>query len=236
MSTLIRHIQRLLKELAELIMPRVCPVCGQRLMATEKQICATCIIQWPRLPWTDCTDNIMLRTLWTEVPVEYAYSLISYRHHSPFHQLLMNMKYKGNHKLAFELGRWAAMEMKHLPVLFETDLLIPVPLSRKRKIERGYNQAEEIAKGIADVCHKPVCTPLRRKESRSSQTHLNKAERKENAHDLYYAHIPEHLQGKHILLIDDVMTTGATLCGCIQALLKEDETLRISIFTLALSM
>lgn len=131
------------------------------------------------------------------------------------------------------MGEWAAIEIDHLKLAEKIDIIVPVPPDKKRKKKRGYNQAEIIANGIGKVMNRPVRNFLIKKESGESQTKLDQTARKENATDTYEAQIPAEYKGKHILLVDDVLTTGATIGNCAQAILANDPQAKISILTLA---
>ena len=135
--------------------------------------------------------------------------------------------------LAHELGRWAVRELQGSEMLAAADMLVPVPLSRRKLMERGYNQALMIAQGMAEQSGLPVREILSRHDRLKNQASLGADERRDNAEDIYEAHIAEADRGKHILLVDDVMTTGATLIACTRALLKADPTAEVSVFTVA---
>ncbi len=224
----------ILTDLYSLLIPRCCPVCRNRLSPNESFICLECSVAWPSCGIEDISDNRMVRQLWSFFPVVYGASLIRYRSNSPFHNILMSIKYNGHTDLAETLGRWGAHEFDTSPLREWTDVVVPVPLSRLRRLRRGYNQALMIARGVADEYQVPVAQLLRRKES-PTQKHLSAHERLTNVQGIYSARIPEHWKGKHILLVDDVMTTGATLSACAQAILDADPSASVSVFTLALS-
>ncbi len=152
----------------------------------------------------------------------------------PHHKLVTQFKYMKNAKLAQQLGKLAAQTLaKHKLEKF-VDVIVPVPLSWQRYLQRGYNQAEWLAKGVAEVYQLPVCTKLLfRVKHGKRQTRLKGKERRTNAKGLYKANIPAKMKGKHFLLVDDVCTTGATLSACAQAILESAPTARVSIFALA---
>ena len=131
------------------------------------------------------------------------------------------------------MGEWAATEIAHLKLAEKTDIIIPVPTDSERKRRRGYNQAELIAKGMGKVMDLPVMNLIVKKGTGVSQTKLSRTARRENTTGKYIATIPDTWRGKHILLVDDVLTTGATIGNCAQALLACDPKARISIFSLA---
>ena len=230
---ILHHSRTLLADLGALLLPRTCPVCGGRMAQGESFICVACSAQWPRYPIAHIDDNTLVRLLWPSFPAVYGATLFIYRHASPFHNILMRIKYQGHTQLAEALGGWGAREFQETALPQWTDVVVPVPLSRRRRMKRGYNQAELIARGLAREFDRPVECMLRRKEGRGSQTHLSSEDRLANAQGIYSAAVPERLRGKHLLLVDDVMTTGATLTACAQALLEADPTAEISVFTLA---
>lgn len=224
----------LLADLYNILLPRRCVVCQHTLEPTEQYICAACSIQLPRYPLQSIEDNEPLRKVWNFAPVQYGATLMYYRHQSDFHNILIKIKYKGGAKLGIKIGEWAATETAHLQLAEKIDVIVPVPADRKRIKTRGYNQAEMIAKGMGRIMQRPVMNPLTKKDTGTSQTKLSQRARRENTTGKYTADIPESWKGKSILLVDDVLTTGATIGNCAQALLAADPQARISIFTIAL--
>lgn len=227
------RLRQWLSDLADLLQPRLCPVCGGRLEGKDSFICAACSAQWPRLTLDRLDDNQIVRAMWASVPVTYGASLIVYRHESPFHELLMEIKYRGGTELAHALGRWAVRELQGTDMLAAIDVLVPVPLSWRKQLKRGYNQALMIARGMAEQSGLPVRQLLSRHDRRKNQAGLGADERRNNAEGIYEAHIPDADKGRHILLVDDVMTTGSTLIACTRAILQTDPTAEVSVFTLA---
>lgn len=223
----------LLTDLKELLLPRFCPVCGKLLMEGEDIICAFCAIGLPRYNILHTDDNILLRMVWSTVNVQRALTLLSYNQQSPYHNLIIEFKFHGKSNLAVKLGRWAAVEAAKHDFWAQTDALVPVPLTRWRQWRRGYNQAERLAQGMSEVTGLPVLNLLKRTKNRTSQTHLSGEERRKNAEGIYQAEIPDEWRGKCLVLVDDVMTTGATLSSCALALQNADKSARICIFPLA---
>ncbi|MBR4643923.1 MAG: ComF family protein [Bacteroidaceae bacterium] len=223
----------LLADLYNILMPRRCVVCQTILEPSEQYLCTACSIQMPRYPLHSIEDNEPLRKAWNFAPIQYGATLLYYRHHSNFHKIITNIKYKGNEQLGIKVGEWAAMEIAHLQLAEKVDVIVPVPSDKNRKKKRGYNQAELIAEGMGRIMQRPVKNFLVKKESGMSQTRLNKTERRENTTGKFEADIPLPWRGKHILLVDDVLTTGATIGNCAQALLAADSQAKISIFPVA---
>lgn len=223
----------LLADLCNILLPRRCVVCQNTLEPAEHYICTSCSIRLPRYPLKSIEDNEPLRKVWNFAPAQYGATLFYYRHESEYHNIIIKIKYKGGEQLGIRMGEWAATEITHLNLAGKADVIVPVPSDSKRRRKRGYNQAELIAKGMGRIMHLPVMNFLVKKESGTSQTKLGKTARQENTIGKYEARIPEKWKGKHILLVDDVLTTGATIGTCAQAILEVEPNTEISIFTLA---
>lgn len=223
--------------LLDLVAPRLCCVCGRRLAMTEESLCTVCNLHLPRLGHTDTSfrDNIVARIFWGQVPVEKAYALFYYYPHSDTSKILYELKYHNCPEIGVDMGRLMADELLHQGFFNDIDLVIPLPLSKKRQKGRGYNQSEMIAKGISEVTKIPYnVKAVRRTEFKESQTRLNKWERLENVQGAFLLVNEEPLRGKYILLIDDVITTGATMIACAQAI-QHVEGIKISFLSLALT-
>jgi len=229
----------ILSDLKELLLPRLCPVCGKLLMESEDVLCAFCAIQLPRYRINSNNagnkffDNILLRSIWDKADVRRATTFLSYNHDSPYHNLIIAFKFHGKSDLAVKLGRWAAMEAERQDFWEGVDALVPVPLHWWRRLKRGYNQAERLAQGMAEVTGLPVVNLLKRTKYRKPQSQLKGAARIRNAEGIYEAAIPDEWRGKRLVIVDDVMTTGSTLANCALALQKADKSAEICIFPLS---
>ena len=147
-------------------------------------------------------------------------------------RMVYQLKYGNRPDIGEDLGRLMANEMQYGRFFEGINALVPVPLSRKRQRQRGYNQSEMLAQGISDITHLPVITKaLVRKHFQQSQTHLTRYERQENVANMFHLIDDTPLKNKHILLIDDICTTGSTLIACANAI-KHIEGIRISVLTL----
>ena len=217
----------------DFISPRLCVVCGHRLAPTERSVCAVCMFHLPRTDFhLKPLDNQMAQLFWKLTPIQKAAALFYYHPHSETAQIVYRLKYNNRPDIGEDLGRVMAREMERSDFFSDIDILLPVPLSRKRLRQRGYNQSEMLAVGLSDITHLPIVTKaLRRKEFHQSQTMLNRWQRQENVADTFELTDDSQLKGHHVLLIDDVCTTGATLIACTDAI-KEVEGIRISVLTL----
>ena len=217
----------------DFISPRLCVVCGERLSPTERSLCSVCMLHLPRTTYQfSPDDNPMAQLFWHLPPIKRAAALLYYEPHSELARLIYDLKYHDRPDIGEDMGRLMANEMQLAHYFDGIDVLLPVPLSRKRLRQRGYNQSEMLAIGVSDITHLPIVTnALRRKHFVKSQTRLSRHERQENVEDMFELRDGSRLQGKHVLLIDDICTTGATLIACIDAL-KNIPGIRLSVLTL----
>lgn len=218
----------------DVIAPRRCPVCGCRLSPTEEMICGRCNLRLPRTGYSDdFTDNEMARLFYGKVPVERCAALIFYETRSQANNVIYGLKYHGRLEAGKVMGRIVATEFAPKGFFSGIDMMVPVPLSRGREKERGYNQSVEIAKGISGVCHIPVeRKAVCRLSYKGSQTRKGFHERVENVDGAFKLVNSDRVAGKHVLIVDDVVTTGATVSACAHALLGAGNV-RISIVSFA---
>ncbi len=223
----------IIQDIKTALMPRLCTVCRSRLWETERHICSTCLAGLPRLRMEKTDDNGMVRLLWPHVPASNALAVFKYKSSSSVHNIVAKTKSPNGQFMALEMGRLSAYEMLRTGLAPKVDVLVPVPISRKKRRERGFNQALAIAEGISEVTGLPVCDCLACRTAIKQQKTLNREERMLNAKHNFVCSIPEEHRGKRVLLVDDIITTGATLTGCAIAILHDDPTSDINIMTLA---
>lgn len=195
-----------------------------------------CMASLPRTGLLNTPENEMERRFWGIFPVERASALYYYARGGNVSNILYGMKYHGRRKLCLQMGRIIAAELIGTGFFDGIDCIMPVPLHKKRLRERGYNQSELLAAGISEITGIDVETgSLIRIHNNATQTHKSSFERWENVSGLFEKTSKADMWiGKHILLVDDVLTTGATISACIDAL-KVIPDIKISVVTLAWS-
>lgn len=218
------------KAVVELFYPRICVVCEKSLVRGEEYLCSVCLADFPFSDEAYSTQTNVLMHIDESYRPEMLFSLYYYNKHSPYKQLIYRVKYLSHRVLGRRLGRMLGEKMRgHC----HADCIVPVPLHPKREKTRGFNQAAEIAKGIADVLHIPVFEDvICRVRNNVSQTGKNAAERLENVENLFEMRCAQKIRGRHVLLVDDVITTGATIGACLRVL-SHAEDVRFSLGCLA---
>ena len=208
-----------LSSLLNLVFPKLCVCCGGSLMEGEENICLTCLYSLPRLAKQDYTDNRIMDLFLGRVKLEKAFSWCMFEKQTSVQNILHHIKYKDKDYLARQMGEIMAREM---PDFFaDIDAIVPVPLHKKKQKIRGYNQSQEIAKGVQSVVGLPIFSELLiRTRFSETQTHKNKDQRWQNVQGLFTLEPNEGFEGKHLLLIDDVLTTGSTAIACLEELQK----------------
>lgn len=224
---------RLLQDIINLFFPRLCQACGDALAPADEEICLHCMFLLPYTNFHLTTDNAMEQSLWGRIQVEGAAAFLYFNKGSRVQHMIHRFKYKGRHQIGTFLGRIYGYKLASQSPYNTVDMIIPVPLFKKKQLKRGYNQSEVFAKGLSIALGVPVETNLlfRIRES-ESQTRKTRAERWDNVKEIFTVTHPEQLEGKHILLVDDVFTTGATIEACASTLMK-DSNIRISVITIA---
>ncbi|WEK19719.1 MAG: phosphoribosyltransferase family protein [Candidatus Pedobacter colombiensis] len=225
--------KRFLSDLVALLFPNLCCGCSTSLYHGEEQLCTKCIYY---LPYTDHhlhTENAAARQLWGRLPCHAVMSLLYFKKGARTQNIIHNLKYRGRKDLGIKLGNMIAQKLLLSTAYDGIDLIVPVPLHRRREHQRGYNQSLCIAQGISSVLKVPVNTYcLLRKRSTTTQTKKGRYNRFENMLGVFSITDPTMLKGKHILLVDDVITTGATLEAC-GIVLFEAKISKLSIATVA---
>ncbi|WP_459188761.1 ComF family protein [Parabacteroides sp. APC149_11_2_Y6] len=228
-------MRRILNDLLNLFYPRLCLLCKKTLIDGEEQICLHCLSNLSYSHFSAIANNPATQLFAGKIPFIHATAFLLFEKGGHVQQLIHALKYYGNKELGYQLGKIAALEYINKGLFSNVDCLVPIPLHPKKQRKRGYNQAEWIAMGIQSVTNIPInTTAIRRIHSTETQTHKQVYERWKNVQSIFELSEAETLNGKHILLIDDVITTGATIEACINTLLSTPG-IQISIFGLAIA-
>ena len=227
------YIYNLWDDFISLLFPRLCYGCGDHLLRNEKIICTGCFVTIPRTNYHIDKDNPLEQLFWGRCHIEKAAAFSFYNKGSRIQNLIHHLKYKGIQEIGYELGRIYGLSLESSGFLSDIDLIIPVPLHPSRKRVRGFNQSEVISSGIADVSGKQLNTEsLSRIKSSTTQTRRSRYERWTNVEGIFHFSQPENFYNKHILLVDDVVTTGSTIESCSREILKI-EGAKVSVVALA---
>ncbi|WP_026236116.1 ComF family protein [Pontibacter roseus] len=226
----------MLQDLLSLLFPEICYACAAPMARGEKYICTECSV---KLPYTDAhvhgaTElNTLQQRFWGKVPVRYAFSYLYFRPKGRVQRLLHQLKYKGAHELGEHLGRRYGSLLSDHQYGQQFDLILPVPLHHAKLRRRGYNQSDSFAKGLADAMNLEWNSRiLVRNIDTETQTKKSRLDRWQNVEKVFAVKMPEKVKGKRVLLVDDVLTTGATLEACIQSLLDSGCS-EVSVATIA---
>lgn len=218
----------------DLLYPNICVCCSTGLMRGERYICSHCLYELPVTCFYKEHDNPVEQIFWGRAVVEHATACFFFRKGNNVQKLIHQVKYQGQKEMGQVLGQYMGQQIvgSHFD---EAEIIVPVPLHPQKFRKRGYNQSEWIARGVAGAMHKKIdAQTLVRHVKANSQTRKKRFDRWENVNMGFGLTNPDVFAGKHILLIDDVITTGATLEACIHAV-KHAPGTKVSIATLAVA-
>jgi len=204
-----------------LFFPKYCSSCNRNLMHFEKAVCMHCLTHLPRLQMHDECDNAVEKLFWGRIELEAATAFLSMPRNGISHRLIHRLKYHGDQEVGERLGALFAHELLESERMKGIDVIVPVPLHPKKLHVRGYNQCDCIARGMAETLGADISlNNLTRTHFSASQTRRGRISRWSNVKDIFWVREPEKFENKRILLVDDVITTGATIEACATALLK----------------
>jgi len=222
-----------LHDFVSLIWPKRCPGCGEKLHQKDEELCVFCQFAIPKIDFHLEQDNPIAAIFWGKVNLHAAAVGYSFKKGGRIQHIIHALKYDGNSNIGIFMGELYGKRLKESSLFNDVDVIIPVPLHPKKEKIRGYNQSEMIAIGMAQSMNCTVdTTTLTRNIHTTSQTKKDRMERWENVSGIFKLSKVEALKGKHILIIDDVITTGATMEACIHAL-QSSEIEKISVAALA---
>ncbi|MCL2510655.1 MAG: ComF family protein [Bacteroidales bacterium] len=209
----------LLDDFISLFFPHLCFACDDALRKNEDVLCSICLNSLPKTDFHQKKDNPVAKLFWGRADIHAATAYYYFHKGDKVQHLVHQLKYKGARKIGIFVGKQMGYELKNAPDFSSVDMVVPVPLHPKKEKKRGYNQSEMFGLGISQGLRKPMKTNiLYRKRFTETQTRKTRSERWENVENVFAIHHPESFSGKHLLLVDDVITTGSTLEACIHAL------------------
>ncbi len=226
-----------LSELLSLLFPAECIACGATLEGRQESICFECRAMMPTTNFHLLDENPMLDKIRSLCPqVESASAQFYYINNGRWRRVIHAIKYHHSWQIAVQLGYWYGSELLEAEIYHTIDCVVPIPLHRRKLLSRRYNQSEKIAQGLAEAMGVELNrSAVIRSHNNPSQVTRNAEQRWGNVQDIFSVVRPSELEGRHILLVDDVFTTGATIVSCIESILKAVPSCRISVVTLALS-
>lgn len=214
-------MRQYIRDFIGLFYPAICVACGEGLAAKEEYICLSCLQAFPKTDFHNQIDNPLADNFNGRVPLIAAAAWCHYQKGNSIQKVIHEMKYKGKKEIGIFVGRWYGSELKNAFPFKDADLIIPVPLHKRKKIKRGYNQSEYFARGLSQSMKIPLnTTVLLRIKNTETQTNKTRYARWENVLDVFKVNDSISLKGKNVLLVDDIVTTGATIEACATTLLE----------------
>lgn len=235
--SIICDVSGVLRDVASLMLPRTCLACGRELLENEGCVCLACCYNMPLTNFAKHKENPIKLLFENVLPVESATAMFWFVGGTEWQRIIHHFKYYGRWFFAQKMGEWLGRELRDSGNFEEVDLVVPIPLHYGRRLRRGYNQSEQLALGVArEMGVKYEFHSVRRCLYNDSQTSKNYRERWDNVEDIFEVRSVDKLRGKHLLLVDDVLTTGATMASCASAIIKAcNGDVKISIASLSVS-
>ncbi|MBK8621275.1 MAG: ComF family protein [Saprospiraceae bacterium] len=226
-------ISTYITDLKNVMFPDICPGCNENVLPRGRLFCTDCLLELPFTDHFDVKENRVIAHFYGRIPLRAAASLVYFSSHGNVQEVMHRFKYKGHKNVGITFGHIAGEKILLSPHFYDTNAIIPVPLHKDKEYIRGYNQSTVFANGISEISKIPVYHDVLVKTSKNeSQTGKNRMERVKNVGSVYELRHPEKITGKNIVLVDDVITTGATLEACCDLLIQAKPA-GISIITIA---
>ena len=227
---------RWLDNLLGLFYPNLCLACGRNLPPRQEGICISCLFKLPRTNFHLEPENPFAGRFWGRVPLEAGAAFLYFAKGGKTQRLIHHLKYEGKQEVGVFLGKLYGLALREAPGFREAALILPVPLHPRKLHRRGYNQSALFAKGLSEAMKVPwLPNGLQRTEYTATQTRKSRLERFENVEEAFIVPNPGRVKGQHVLLVDDVITTGATLEACALKIL-EVEGVKVSMATIAIAL
>lgn len=224
-----------MKNLLNLFFPKVCEACKLQLQDNEQFICTRCRHQLPVTNFHFNEDDKVKKILYGRVRLENATALLHFSKKSIVQELLHNLKYRGHEYIGDLFGQWLGEELKTIETYKSIDIVVPVPLHKRKYRQRGYNQVTKFGQAIADALGVEYnASVLLKKQNTRTQVFKGRLKRFDDTNTRFEIDNHKALKNKHVLLIDDIITTGATIEACANVL-SSIEGLKISLATIAIA-
>jgi len=226
------HLKDIKESLLQIVFPHICDGCGSDLLSLESQLCLHCLAALPETNFEKHPGNPVEKMFFGRLSLVHATAQFYFTKESLIQKLMHQFKYKSNKDLGLQLGRLMGIALKESRRYDDVDALVPLPLFPSKEKKRGYNQSTVLCEGIAEVFSRPVLKNIvNRPQHTDTQTKKGRIDRWKNIEGKFELNDTASIQNKHLLLVDDVVTTGATLEACGSELLKAGNT-QLSIATL----
>ena len=214
-------VKRYINDFLHLFFPHNCAGCGTGILNTEDALCAECLNKLPATGFFSTPGNPVEKIFFGRLNIQKAGSAFYFTKESVIQQVIIRLKYKNNPQAGAYLGKLLGAQLKNSARFDDVDVIIPMPLNDRKLFKRGYNQSGMLVNGIVSVWNKPVLeSAVTRTLFTETQTHKNRIARWETIEGVFEVTEPNLLSNKHVLLVDDIVTTGATLEACGNAILK----------------
>jgi ComF family protein len=225
----------MIKNVLNLFFPKVCYACSNLLTDNEEHICTHCRHQLPVTNIHFENNNSVEKIFYGRVKIEHATALLKYEKKGIVQQLLHNLKYRGHETISTVLGKWLGNELKTIEAYNNIAIVIPVPLHKNKLRKRGYNQVANFGIEIANALNATyIDHVLIKTTSTKTQVFKNRLARWVNTKEIFDIKNNALIEGKHILLVDDIITTGATIEACVN-MLNKAKNIKISVATMAIA-
>ena len=230
---MLQKLKSYLNDFSHLLYPHNCEGCGTDVLNDDAILCTKCLFDLPETNFTNTKNNPVEKIFYGTLNIIAATAAYYFTKDSLLQHLMIQLKYRNNKDVGFFLGKQLGYQLQESERFNDVDVLVPLPLNPKKEKRRGYNQAMIICEGIASVWQKPVLkNTLIRTQFTETQTQQDRIHRWQNMQHVFAMADKNSLQGKHVLLVDDVITTGATLEACGTTIVNIPNT-QLSIATLA---
>jgi ComF family protein len=218
---MLTYLKQAAGDLLHLFYPHICAGCGEHLPTSEQHLCIDCLLELPETNFQHIIGNPVEKIFYGRIKIRSAFASYYFSKNSPLQNIIHAFKYQQNKEVCHQMGILMGQHIKCSSLMNNTDLIIPMPIHTDREKKRGYNQAAVLAEGISGVTGISFGIDLIiRNKSTATQTHKGRGERWKNVQSVFEVMDASNIQNKHILLVDDVITTGATVEACGEVILK----------------